>query len=161
MHHQTNDEVDIARRALLAVAALGSLTTAVAASARTADKLPSDLAKAIKDYDAATVSNGIATLAELVADDYVLVNSDSTLQNKQSYLEDFKVPGFKLDPYVLQEPVLKVWDGTALLAGLVQLSWRLDGKHHRRLLRIAHVWARREGRWRMAYTQLTRVPERK
>lgn len=159
MHHQTNDDVDVARRALLAMAALGGLTTAIAASARTPDKLPSDLAQAIKNYDEATVSNDVATLAELVADDYLLVNSDSTLQNKQSYLEDFKVPGFKLDPYVLREPVLKVWDGTALLAGLVQLSWTLDGKHETRLLRIAHVWARREGRWRLAYTQLTRVAE--
>lgn len=159
MHHPTNDDIDVSRRALLAMAALASLTTAIAASARTAEKLPSDLAKAIKSYDEATVSNDVATLAELVADDYVLVNSDSTLQNKQSYLEDFKVPGFKLDPYVLRESVLKVWDGTALLAGLVQLSWTLDGKHETRLLRIAHVWARREGRWRIAYTQLTRVPQ--
>ena len=124
------DDVDIARRALLAIGALGSFTTAVAACAGTTDELPPDLAKAIKDYDAATVSNDVATLAQLVADDYVLVNSDSTLQDKQSYLEDFKVPGFKLDPYVLRERVLKVWDGTALLAGLVQLSWTLDGKHH-------------------------------
>jgi len=159
MRHPTKDDVDIARRALLAIGALGSFTTAVAACARTTDELPSDLAKAIKDYDAATVSNDVATLAQLVADDYVLVNSDSTLQDKQSYLEDFEVPGFKLDPYVLRERVLKVWDGTALLAGLVQLSWTLDGKHHGRLLRIAHVWARREGQWRMAYTQLTRVAE--
>jgi ketosteroid isomerase-like protein len=140
------------RRALLSVALLGTLTTAVAK--------PANLAKAIEDYDRATVNNDVASLANLVADDYVLVNSDSTLQNKQSYLEDFKVPGFKLDPYELQQQIVKRWGDTALLAGVVHLSWTLAGKRERRLLRIAHVWTRIEGRWRLAYTQLTRIPER-
>jgi ketosteroid isomerase-like protein len=47
---------------------------------------------------------------------------------------------------------------TALVAGLVRLSWTLKGEHHSRLLRIAHVWTKAAGRWRLAYTQLTRVP---
>jgi ketosteroid isomerase-like protein len=144
------------RRDLLAIAALSTCTTVVAA----ADSRPTDLAKAIEDYDRATVSNDVAALANLVADDYVLVNSDSTLQDKQSYLEDFKVPGFKLDPYELQQQVHKVWGDAALLAGIVRLSWTLKGEHHERLLRIAHVWSRHDGRWRIAYTQLTRIPER-
>jgi ketosteroid isomerase-like protein len=143
------------RRDLLIIAALASCTTGGAA----ADSWPADLAQAIEDYDRATVSNDITTLANLVAADYVLVNSDSTLQNKQSYLEDFRVPGFRLDPYELQQPVRKTWGEAALLAGVVRLSWTLKGEHHERLLRIAHVWSRQDGRWRLAYTQLTRIPE--
>lgn len=143
------------RRDLLAIAALTPCTTVVAA----ADSWPTDLAKAIEDYDRATVSNDFAALANLVADDYMLVNSDSSLQDKQSYLEDFKVPGFKLDPYELQQQVHKAWGDAALLAGVVRLSWTLKGEHHERLLRIAHVWTRHDGRWRIAYTQLTRIPE--
>jgi ketosteroid isomerase-like protein len=144
------------RRDLLAIAALTTCTTVVSA----VDSWPSDLAKAIEDYDRATVSNDVAALANLVADAYVLVNSDSTLQDKQSYLEDFKVPGFKLDPYELQQQVHKAWGDAALLAGVVRLSWTLKGEHHERLLRIAHVWSRHDGRWRIAYTQLTRIPAR-
>lgn len=107
----------------------------------------------------ATISNDIATLERIVAEDYLLVNSDSSLQDKQSYLDDFKVPGFKVDPYVVEQPVRKVWGDTALTGGLLNLGWTLDGEHHRRLLRVAHIWARQDGRWRMTYTQLTRVPE--
>jgi ketosteroid isomerase-like protein len=147
------------RRVLLTMAALGSWTTVVTASARAAGTLPTELAKAIEEYDRATVTNDVATLGSIVADDYVLVNSDSTLQDKQSYLEDFRVPGFKLDPYELQQQVRKTWGDAALLAGVVRLSWTLKGEHHARLLRIAHVWTRHDGRWRLAYTQLTRIPE--
>jgi ketosteroid isomerase-like protein len=147
------------RRTLLTMAALGSCTTLIAASARATGSLPTELAKAIEDYDRATVSNDTVALANLVADDYVLVNSDSSLQDKESYLKDFKVPGFKLDPYELQQQVHKVWGDAALLAGVVRLSWTLKGEHQARLLRIAHVWTKLAGRWRLAYTQLTRMPE--
>ena len=141
------------RRTLLVAAAATPILIA-----RRAGAAESDLAAAVRAYDQATVQNDVATLAKLVSDDYVLVNSDSTLQDKRSYLEDFKVPGFKLDPYVLEEPVRRVWGDTALIAGVMHLSWTQNGEHHARLLRIAHVWTKLDGRWRLAYTQLTRVP---
>jgi ketosteroid isomerase-like protein len=140
------------RRTLLGAAAAPALICWRTSAAE------SDLDDAVRAYDKATVHNDVATLAQLVSDDYVLVNSDSSLQDKQSYLEDFEVPGFKLDPYVLEKPVRRTWGTTALVAGVVQLSWTLKGEHHARLLRIAHVWTKLEGRWRLAYTQLTRVP---
>jgi len=142
------------RRTLIGAAAAASALVSWKAGAA-----PSDLDDAVRAYDEATVHNDVATLAQLVCDDYTLVNSDSTLQDKASYLEDFKVPGFKLDPYVLEQPVRRVWGETALVAGQVHLSWTLKGEHHARLLRIAHVWTKLEGRWRLAYTQLTRVPQ--
>ena len=138
------------------------LTAAAAAPAlvgwKTSGAEP-DLEAAVRAYDEATIHNDVAALAELVCDDYLLINSDSTLQDKSSYLEDFKVPGFKLDPYLLEEPARRIWGDTALVAGLVRLSWTLKGEHHARLLRIAHVWTKLAGRWRLAYTQLTRVAE--
>jgi ketosteroid isomerase-like protein len=102
----------------------------------------------------------IAALSELVADDYILVNSDSSLQAKPSYLEDFRLPGFKIGRYIMEEPAHAVWGDTALVRGLLHLAWTQDGTKHTRLLRIAHVWNRRNGRWQLAYTQLTRVPDR-
>jgi len=143
------------RRDLLIIAALGGSAAVIA----DAESWPDDLAAAIAEYDRATVSNDIATLARLVAEDYVLVNSDSSLQNKQSYLEDFRAPGFRLDPYELQQPVHKIWSDAALLAGVVRLRWTLRGERNERLLRISHVWSRHSERWRLAYTQLTRIPE--
>jgi hypothetical protein len=114
MRNRLDDGADLARRTLLAMAAMvptlaADITGAAEpAPTRTFD-LPPDLAKAIKEYERATFRNDIVVLGTLVAEDYILVNSDSTLQDKQSYLTDFTVPGFRLDPYVMEEPVLKVW----------------------------------------------------
>ena len=165
MHNRVDDGADPTRRTLLTMAAMAptlaaaGMTSAAESAPTGATELPRDLARAVNDYDQATIRNDVATLADLVAEDYLLVNSDSTVQNKQQYLADFKVPGFSLDPYVMEQPMLKVWGNTALTGGLLHLSWTLDGRHHKRLLRIAHVWARRDGHWRMTYTQLTRVPQ--
>lgn len=103
--------------------------------------------------------NDTATLSGLVTDDYVLVNSDTSLQDKPSYLADFTVPGFRVDPYVLEQPVYKVSRDAALTGGIFRLGWTQEGRHQSRRLRIAHFWVKSDGKWRIAYTQLTRVPE--
>jgi ketosteroid isomerase-like protein len=123
-----------------------------------AAELPPDLAKAIQEYDRAQVSNDTAALARLVDDDYVLVNSNASVENKQQFLADFHLPGFKIDPYVIEQPVQKVWGDGAVIGGLLNLSWTQDGKHQTRRLRVAYVWAKRDGRWRATYGQVTRVP---
>lgn len=155
---------DLGRRTSLAIAVTAVMVVAGMTSAEGSGptgiaELPPDLAQAVHDYDQATVHNDVATLADLIAENYVLVNSDATVQNKRQYLADFEVPGFKIDPYVLEQPVQKVWGNTAVIGGLLRLSWTQDGEHQKRLLRIAHVWVKDNGHWQMTYTQLTRVPQ--
>jgi ketosteroid isomerase-like protein len=139
----------------LAIGPAGSSALAVPAHI----EIPADLGRAWDDYNRATIRKDVATLATLVTDDYILVNSDSSVQDKLSYLADFRVPGFKLDPYEIEQPIRKVWGNTALTGGIFNLGWVQDGKRQNRRLRIAHLWIKKGGRWRIAYTQLTRVPQ--
>jgi ketosteroid isomerase-like protein len=138
---------------------LAAAILVLSAAPALAVELPPDLAKAVQDYDRAQIHNDIPTLERLVADDYVLVNSNATVENKQQFLADFSLPGFKIDPYVLEQPVEKMWGNAAVIGGLVHLSWTQDGKHQTRLLRVAYVWAKRNGQWQATYTQVTRVPQ--
>jgi ketosteroid isomerase-like protein len=163
MYNRADDGADLTRRTLLAMAAMAPTLAAAgmtsASESAPAAEMPPDLAQAVNDYDQATIRNDTEALGNLVAEDYVLVNSDATVQNKEQYLADFNLPGFRIDPYLMEQPVLKVWGNTALTGGLLHLSWTQDGTHQRRLVRIAHVWARYDGRWWMTYTQVTRFPE--
>ena len=138
---------------------LAAAILVLSAAPALAVELPPDLAKAVQDYDRAQIHNDIPTLERLVADDYVLVNSNATVENKQQFLADFSLPGFKIDPYVVEQPVEKIWGNAAVIGGLVHLSWTQDGKHQTRLLRVAYVWAKRNGLWQATYTQVTRVPQ--
>ena len=119
--------------------------------------MPPELARTIAAYDQATVDKDIDRLGALVKDDYVLVNSDMSVQNKQSYLEDFKVQGFRINQYTLSEPIQIVRADSALTGGFFQLSWVQDGRSLHRRTRIIHFWEKDAGQWRLAYTQLTRA----
>lgn len=150
------------RRTLLAMAAMApALALGMANTDAHADTIAgqADLDEAVNAYRAATLANDVVAMAELVADDFLLVNSDSSMQNRESYLADFEVPGFRIRRYELEEPLRREWSGNALTGGLLNLEWRQDGAEQRRRLRLVHVWTVRDGRWQILYTQLTRVPE--
>jgi len=149
------------RCATVMVVVVASLSTATATAARPRGQgaLPPALGRALQAYNAATVANDTATLATLVSDDYVLVNSDASLQGKASYLADFARPGFKVDPYDVERPVYRVTNDAALTAGEIRLRWTQDGRQQSRRVRLAHFWVMQQGRWRIAYTQLTRLPD--
>jgi len=140
---------------LVALAMLASAQ----ASAATEDVPPTDLVRAVRDYNQATVHKDIPKLTELTTDDYKLVNSDSSVQDKSSYLADFRAPGFTLDPYDIDQLFYRVHGKTALTGWRFRLTWSEDGKRQARLLRIVHSWVKQNGRWRIEYTQLTRVPD--
>lgn len=123
-----------------------------------AGALPADLAQALDAHSRATMAKDIAALGALVTDDYLLVNSDATTQDKASYLADFEKPDFRIDPFTIEQIAWRGHGDMAVTSGLMTLSWELGGRHESRRLRIAHVWVKRDGGWRIAYTQLTRVP---
>lgn len=140
---------------------LGCVALTGVASAASAEqaKLPPDLARALANYNQATTRNDTATLAALVTEDYVLINSDTSVQDKRSYLADFLVPGFAVQPYVVESPIYRVGKDSALTGGLFTLAWTQEGQSHSRKLRVAHFWVKQGDRWQIAYTQLTRVPQ--
>lgn len=140
------------KRLTLAAIALLAATPAIAA------KLPADLAKAAAAFDQAQIDGDRAALERLLADDYVLVNSRAVVCGKAEQIRDNTAPGFKLDPFVVRESVERVWANGAVLGGLVELSGLDGGKPFKATLRFADIWAKRQGVWRVVYTEVTRPP---
>jgi hypothetical protein len=138
-----------ARAALLTAALmLGSLANAA--------DLPADLAKAVKDYDEAQIHGKKTELQRLVADDYTLVNSSGRIQNKAALIADYTAPGYKIEPFVIQQPVEKVWSDGAVMGGVVDLRGMDGGKPFAVKLRFADIWAKRNGKWQVIYTHVSR-----
>ena len=125
--------------------------------AAAAGAIPPDLAAMVAKYDRATVAKDVPALSGIVTDDYFLVNSDGSTQDKASYLADFRIPDFTIEPYQMREPMMRrVGDG-ALTGGAMRLSWTLHGQHQTRDLRVVHFWVRQGRQWRLSYSQLTRT----
>jgi ketosteroid isomerase-like protein len=134
---------------LALLATLWLVTTAFAAD------IPKDLRKAVEDYDHAQVNADGAELRRLVADDYVLVNSNGRVQKKADLIADYLAPGYKIEPFTVLEPVEKVWNDGAVMGGLVHLKGISGGKPFAITLRFADIWAKRNGKWQVIYTHVS------
>jgi hypothetical protein len=128
------------------------------ASQAFASDLPADLAKAVQDYDHAQVKGDRAELQRLIADDYTLLNSSGKIENKAKLIADYTAPGFRIEPYVVREPIEKVWSDGAVMGGIATLRGVDGGKPFEVTLRFADIWAKRNGRWQVIYTHVSRPP---
>lgn len=135
---------------LIAALLLGSLADAA--------EIPADLAKAVHDYDEAQIHGNEAELQRLVADDYTLVNSTGRIQNKAELIADYTTPGYKIEPFEILEPVEKVWNDGAVMGGVVNLKGTDGGKPFAVTLRFADIWAKRNGKWQVIYTHVSKPP---
>ena len=121
--------------------------------------LPADLAKAAHDYDQAQVKSDRAELERLIADDYQLHKSGGQVQDKASFIADQVAPGYRLEPFVIEEKVEKVMGDTAILGGVAQARGTSGGEPYNVRLRFIDVWAKRGGRWVVVFSQATRAPK--
>jgi hypothetical protein len=126
----------------------------MSASALAAD-IPADLKKAVHDYDEAQVHGNGAELARLLADDYTLINSRGLVQTKKDLIDEYTAPGYKIEPFVVREPIEKVWNDGAVMAGVATLKGVDGGKPFSLTLRFADIWAKRNGKWQVIYTHVS------
>jgi len=131
-----------------------SLLLAAAAAAA----IPADLAAAVHGYDQAQIRGNKAELERWLADDYLLVNSSGQTETKAQLIADYTAPGFKIEPFTIEQPVEKVWGDGAVMGGIATLKGTDGGKRFELRLRFADIWAKRNGRWQVTYTQVAKAP---
>jgi ketosteroid isomerase-like protein len=117
-------------------------------------KIPADLAARVHAYDEAQVKGDRAALEDLVADDYVLIDSRGQRQSKADLIRDYTKAGFKLEPFVVEEPVELAWSDGAVMGGVARLRGVDDGQAYDVRLRFSDIWAKRQGKWRVVYTHV-------
>jgi len=142
---------------LAAVVAALVVTPALYATAPHA-KLPPALAKAVAAFDQAQIHGDGAALQRLLADDYVLFNSQGKVENKQDFIRDYTTPGFTMKPFTVEQEVVRQWPGGAVMGGVATLEGTSGGKPYRVRLRFADIWGLRDGRWQVIHTSAMHVP---
>jgi ketosteroid isomerase-like protein len=120
--------------------------------------LPPALAQAVAEFDRAQIEGDGAALGRLLADDYVLFNSRALVEDKADFIRDYTAPGYSLKPFTVEDEVVRHWPGGAVLGGVVTLEGTSEGKAYAVRLRFADIWAERDGRWQVVFTEATRVP---
>lgn len=119
--------------------------------------LPRDLAAAATAYDLAQFKADRAELDRLLADDYILAGSNGKNQTKAQYIAEATAPGSRTTYVALSLKVRRVWADGAVLGGMVDARGFDRGKPIAVHARFVDVWAKRDGRWRVVFTQANAV----
>lgn len=147
-----------AQKLFAKLGAPAALIIAVLPASASAQPGPRDLQLAVKAYDVAQVAGDRAALERLLAPDYVLINSRGKSESKAQFIADLVSPGFKLEPFTVDEPLRRIWPGGAVFGGVTTLKGVSDGHPYQARLRFSDVWARRHGRWQVIHTLVAPVP---
>jgi ketosteroid isomerase-like protein len=139
--------------------AAASLIAATAFANPSNPAVPADLAARVRAYDVAQVKGDRAALEDLLADDFVLVNSGGQRQTKAELIADYTKPGFKLEPFVVEEAVELFWSDGAVMGGVARIRGVDGGQAYDLRLRFSDVWAKRGGKWRVVYVHASRDPQ--
>jgi hypothetical protein len=126
--------------------------------AAAATHVPPELAAAVAAYDKAQIDSNRAELERWLADDYLLMNSGGATETKAQLIADYTAPGFDLEPFTIEQPVEKVWKDGAVMGGIATIRGTDGGKRYEMRLRFADIWAKRNGRWQVIYTQVAKAP---
>lgn len=137
---------------LLAVVAATSISFAAFADST------ADLHKAAAAWDAAMVAKNTAGIAAPMTDDFVWVQGSGNVKDKKAFVDDFADPGAKLEPWKVEEPIVRIHGDSALLGGRVTMKGTDAGKPFESKFRYLDLWVRRDGKWMVASAQITRLP---
>lgn len=144
-------------RSSLGFVALGIALVAASVQAKEFgdySKLPKDLAAAATAYDVAQFKADRAALERVLADDYTLAGTAGKNLTKAQFIADQTRPGNKTLSVDIYDQVSKVWADGAVLAGMVDAKGSSDGKEFTFRGRFVDVWAKRDGQWKVIFTQI-------
>lgn len=119
--------------------------------------LPKDLAAAATAYDIAQFKTDRRGLERWLADDYVLTGVGGKNQTKAEAIAGSVTPDRKTTYVAISSQVYKVWEDGAALGGIVDAKGTDHGKPFALHARFVDVWAKREGRWQVVFTQIGNV----
>ena len=121
-----------------------------------------------RDWSAAYLKHDTATIARLLADDYVGTDGRGIVTNRADEIEEAAVPkpGSPAPPFeVLDETVtdmkVRVYGDTAVLNGRVIEKIRTKEKESEIQYRRTTVWVKRQGRWQCVSFHGSRILEGK
>lgn len=97
----------------------------------------------------------LSTIDRLYADDFVSINADGRIVNKQEWLEMLRSGKFSVEKIATAEFRVRRYSDTAVITG--RSSYFSSGS---RLFDVRHtqIWVQMAGRWRMVGWQGTAAP---
>ena len=106
------------------------------------------------------ISKGDAkAYGRIVGDDYVFTNQDALVRTKAQMVSAYESGSIKYESVKLDDLKVHAYGDTAVVTGRSTQKGQDNGKDIRGQFRYTRVYVKRQGRWQLVATQVTRIPE--
>ena len=134
----------------------GALATSSSAAASGGSPRGADAAS--RAFDDAQFRGDVATLERFLAPDFRYVRGSGRIAGRREFIANFTDPAQHLDPFVITDRrVIALGRDAVVVAADGVISGTNAGQPFREHFRFADTFVRRDGRWRVAYVQVTPI----
>jgi ketosteroid isomerase-like protein len=121
------------------------------------DRLHKEIENLESQWRTALVQNDVATINRLLADDYLGINPNGTLETKADALAQQRSGTVKISSIAPDNVKIRVYGDTAVVTSQVDLEGRdgdrdISGRYH-----YTRVYSRRDGEWKVVSFEQSRI----
>jgi hypothetical protein len=112
-------------------------------------------------FDDAQLHQDLARIDHFLANDFVFVPGRGVVGDRQSFLDAYRDPETKLDPFQISHFFVKELGADAAIVGAEAIvTGTTKGEKFSSHFRYADVFLWRDGRRQVVYTQVTKLPDK-
>jgi ketosteroid isomerase-like protein len=124
------------------------------------DRLHREIEGLEAQWRTALLQNDLATIARLLADDYLGINANGTLETKADVLAARRSGQTHITGLDMENLKVHVYGNTAVVTSRVDLRGNRGDQDISGLYHYTRVYSQREGQWKIVSFEASRVPSR-
>ena len=114
-----------------------------------------ELAKVATEFANAIVKNNPDEIRQFVADDWIIINADGGIIDRERFLEVIKLGTLTHEMMESDDIRVRVYGDSAVVSAITRSKGKFMGQEFTTHERSTDVFVRRDGQWRCVLTQLT------
>jgi ketosteroid isomerase-like protein len=119
-----------------------------------------ELLKLEKEFTQAIVKNDPEAIERFVADDWIIINADGGIIDKERFLEVIKSGALTHETMESEDIRVRIYGESAVVTALARSKGKFMGQDFSTRERATDVFVRHEGQWRCVLSQLTGFTKR-
>lgn len=122
------------------------------------DRLHREIENLESQWRTALIENDVATVNRLLADDYLGINPNGTLETKADALAQRRSGTVKFSSIEPENLKVRVYGDTAVVTSRVQVAGHDGDRDISGLYHYTRVYSRRGGAWKVVSFEASRIP---
>lgn len=119
-----------------------------------------EISKLEKEFADSIVKNDPEAIGRFVTDDWIIINADGGVIDKERFLEVIKSGALTHELMQSEDMRVRVYGDSAVVTALARSKGKFMGQEFTTHERSTDVFVRRDGQWRCVLTQLTGFTKR-